>query len=73
MGMMLPLLENVPQFEYVRIHCGNTAKDTEGCILVGNKVPGEPRILDSRLTYARIFLAILPHIEQKDDLWITIL
>ena len=34
----LPLLLNVPAFSRILIHTGNTAKDTQGCILCGKNI-----------------------------------
>ena len=49
----LPLLLDVPHFSGIRIHRGNTDKDTSGCILVGeNKQPG--RVINSTLYELRL-------------------
>ena len=51
---MMPLLLDVKGFSGIRIHSGNTSKDTEGCLIVGkNKQVG--MVLESRDTYKRLF------------------
>jgi hypothetical protein len=50
----LPLLLNVPNFEGVRIHPGNTAANTEGCILVG-ETKTENFVGESRWAFNRLF------------------
>ncbi|BCT68479.1 MULTISPECIES: DUF5675 family protein [unclassified Nitrosospira] len=50
----LPLLLNVPNYEGVRIHSGNTAANTEGCILVG-ETKTENFIGESRWAFNRLF------------------
>ncbi|MCH5308344.1 MAG: hypothetical protein J1E58_00675 [Prevotella sp.] len=67
----LPLLLNVPLFEGIRIHAGNTMKDTAGCILVGrNREVGQ--VLDSRAWTRRIVKMLTEAWEKDRAHWITI-
>lgn len=64
----MPLIENVVGFDGIRIHSGNTAEDTEGCIIVGeNKVVG--KVINSKETYNKLFSILL---QDKNNLRITI-
>lgn len=51
---MMPLLIGVKGYSGVRIHSGNTSKDTEGCLLVGRNTK-VGMVTDSRNTYQRLF------------------
>lgn len=50
----LPLLLNVPNYSGVRIHPGNTSKDTEGCILPG-KTKTKNSVLQSKDAFNALF------------------
>ena len=51
---LLPLLIDVPNFEGVRIHSGNSNHDTEGCILVG-QTRNKNYIGQSRKAFDKLF------------------
>ena len=67
----LPRLCNTPGFSGVLIHCGNTAKDTEGCILVGeNKAVG--KVLNSTATFKRVYPLLKATSDKGEAIYITI-
>lgn len=68
----VPRLLNVPQFEGVLIHVGNSANDSSGCILLGkNKQVG--KVLDSRQTWTEFMKRfMLPAKKRKEKVFITI-
>lgn len=47
-GRDMPHVLNVPNFDGIRIHMGNTDVDTEGCILLGQTWSGSDFIGNSR-------------------------
>ena len=64
----LPRLLNVPAFDGVLIHIGNTANDSEGCILVGKNTK-VGKVLESGVTFRALYARLK---EAKDNIYITI-
>lgn len=52
---LMPHIMNVPGFDGIRIHSGNTDADTEGCILLGQHWNGAGMILNSRIAFDLFF------------------
>jgi hypothetical protein len=70
-GRRMPHILNVPNFTGVRIHYGNTAADTDGCILVGWE-KGIDFIGSSRLAFAHLFDEIETALDDGEQVWLTI-
>lgn len=64
---VLPELISVPMFSCIRIHRGNWASDTLGCVLCGkNKVKGG--LTESADTEIKL----MDKLKRADEIWITI-
>ena len=70
-GRVLPRLVSVKGYAGVLIHSGNTAADTEGCILVGeNRERG--KVLNSRATLEHLLVFLRAAQAEGEEIELTI-
>lgn len=67
----LPRLLNVKGFEGILIHAGNTAKDTDGCLLVGMNLE-KGKVLKSQETFKKLYEILKSTKLKGEDIQITI-
>lgn len=72
-GKVLPLLNMVEGFDGIRIHPGNTAADTEGCLLPGMSVAQDGNsVLESRFAFAKVYKLIDETLMTGEDVFIEV-
>src|SRR6266446_7748971 len=68
----MPHVLDVPQFTGIRIHPGNTAADTDGCILVGTGRVANRSITESRLAFNKFFPKLEAAIKAGEEITLEI-
>lgn len=72
-GVMVPWIMNVPNFQYVLIHWGNTVKDTEGCLVVGLRIgslENQRAVLDSKQAWDKLSAMIFEALDKNEEVTI---
>ena len=68
---ILPELLNVPHFLGIRMHAGNSSKDTDGCLLLGTKSKGD-WVTASRVAFNKVYVLLQKAVANKEEITITI-
>lgn len=68
---LMPHVLDVPGFEGIRIHTGNTDADTDGCVLLGI-TRGTNTIGQSRMAFAPFFERLQAALQDGGECWLTI-
>lgn len=71
-GEVLPLIDRVIGRTGIRIHPGNTAADTVGCILVGTRDETQPRLMSSKNAFMHLRARLERAMKDKEEIWIEI-
>ena len=70
-------ITDVPNFEYILIHCGNDTSHTHGCLLVGDvisqNISKEPFLGQSSNCYKRIYPILADILDSQKQLSIKII
>ena len=70
---ILPEILNVPNFSGIRIHTGNSSKDTEGCILVGTwDGEKEDWVGSSKIAFDELMTLLEEATNNKEKITITV-
>ena len=69
--VMMPLLLKVKGYEGVRIHTGNTDKDTEGCLILG-LTKGADAVYQSKNAYNAFMPIVNEALKNGEHIYITI-
>ena len=70
---ILPEILNVPNFSGIRIHTGNSSKDTEGCILVGTwDGEKEDWVGSSKIAFDELMTLLEEATNNKEKVTITV-
>ena len=70
-GRMMPHILDVPGFTGVRLHSGNVAADTSGCVLVGLG-RSEQGVTRSRDAMERLLAQLAPALARGEQVWIEV-
>ncbi len=71
-GKFMPHIIDVPGFEGIRIHSGNSAADTSGCLLTGMDIAGPDAVSRSRMAYEAFFKKLQVAIDEDEEVTIEI-
>lgn len=61
-------VNNVDGFDYIRIHGGNDAENTEGCLLPGVRV-SNTYVTHSQDNLTKVKKLVLPELEAGEEVW----
>lgn len=71
-GRLMPHILDVQGFEGIRIHSGNTDKDTAGCVLVGVYTGHTDLIVQSSMMFKKLFALLKVTLDKGEEVLLTV-